>query len=95
MIEIIVIRKHIYEKKNTDIEEPNRLNTRSRFEVNMVRLKEKARELLAKGTSSTKYIMFIDFKQAYDSIKHMMFFENLEKMGTPESVVNTMKKLLS
>lgn len=55
----------------------------------------KALELIAKGTSSTKYIMFIDFKQAYDSIKHMMFFENLEKMGTPESVVNTMKKLLS
>ena len=58
-------------------------------------LREKARELLAKGTSSTKYILLIDFKQAYDLVNHRLLLERLEKMGTPESVVKCTNKPLS
>ena len=97
ILEIVVrrkLRKHIYGKmliSNKQVGFVQGLGC----EVNLVRLREKAKELMTKGTTTTKFILFIDFKQAYDSVNHKKLFEKLEKLGTPERIINTIKKMLS
>jgi hypothetical protein len=43
-------------------------------EVNLVRLREKVEEIIRTSFTSTKFWLFIDFKQAYDSVNHSKLF---------------------
>lgn len=42
-----------------------------------------------------KYVMFIDFKQAFDSVDHRKLFKKLLEMDLKIEVVNTIKFLYS
>ena len=42
-----------------------------------------------------RYILYIDFKAAYDSLDHQILFDKLEKFGFPKDVINTIKKIYS
>ena len=44
---------------------------------------------------STKYLLFIDFKAAYDSVDHRILFKKLEKMRVREELINAIKLLYS
>ena len=64
-------------------------------EVNLIRLRELALKLMKKGTVSTKFVMFIDFRQAYDSVNHEILFRKLEEMKVPGKLINSIRKMLS
>lgn len=49
---------------------------------------------MSKKTSSTKFILFIDLRQAYDSVNHRRLLEKLEKLETPQRITDTIRKLL-
>ena len=53
------------------------------FEVNLIRLRELASKLIKKETVKAKFILFIDFRQAYDSVNFEIMFTNLEEMRAP------------
>ena len=40
-------------------------------------------------------MLFIDIKQAYDSVNHYKLFEKLERIKTPIKVINSIRKILS
>jgi hypothetical protein len=65
-------------------------------DLNILRLKAKAKLLLKKKEAGmSKSILFIDFKQAFDSVDHKILFEKLLKFGYSEELVNTIKFLYS
>ena len=39
-------------------------------EENLVRLREKVEEIIRTSVTPTKFLLFIHFKQAYDSVNH-------------------------
>ena len=42
-----------------------------------------------------KYILFIDLKNAYDSVNHVRLFNKMRKYNAPEKLVNTIAKIYS
>ena len=85
VIEVVTrraLRQHIYKNKKISKRQIGFVQGLG-CEVNLVRLRERVNELRRKRTASIKFVLFIDFKQAYDSVKHEKLFEKLKKMGTP------------
>ena len=97
MIEIVIrkhLRKHIYGKKLISSKQIGFVQGLG-CEVNLIRLRELALKLMKKGTVSTKFVMFIDFRQAYDSVNHEILFRKLEEMKVPGKLINSIRKMLS
>ena len=68
-------------------------------DVNIMRLRQRTQDALdsrdIKDLKKEKYILFIDFKAAYDSVNHKRLFDKLSKKGYPINIVNTIKKIYS
>ena len=97
IIEIVVrrrLRKHVYGNKIILAEKIVFIQGLG-CEVNLVRLREKVKKIIRTKTTSTKFLLFIDFKQAYDSVNHYKLFEKLESIKTPIKVINSIRKILS
>ena len=77
IIKIVVrrrLRKHVYWNKIILAELIGFIQG-LKSEVNLVRLREKVEEIIRTRTTSTKFLLFINFKQAYDSVNHYKLFE--------------------
>jgi hypothetical protein len=61
-------------------------------EVNLLKLREKGRQLKSLGGG---YVLFTDFKAAYDSVCHEILFDKLRQMRFPEDLINTIIKFYS
>jgi hypothetical protein len=61
-------------------------------EVNLLKLREVGRSTLASGGG---YILFTDFKAAYDSVNHRVLFDKMRKMGFQKDLINMIIKFYS
>ena len=68
---------------------------RAGCDLNIIKLRVKALEARRKGKDGAVSILFIDFKAAYDSLKHELLFSKMEKMGFSPEVINTIKVIYS
>ena len=64
-------------------------------DLNLMRLRQKVECMKAKDAKTEKFLLFIDFKQAYDSVVHRVLFEKMEKLGVPLELVRAMRKIYS
>ena len=97
IMEIVVrkrLRQHIYGNRTIVAEQEGFVQGLG-CEVNLVVLREKVEEIIRTRTKSTKFLLFIDFQQAYDSVNHYKLFEKLENIKTPIRVIYSIKKFLS
>ncbi len=62
-------------------------------EINLIKFRAKAMEIKNKLPREQRYILFIDFKAAYDSVVHKLLFEKMKTTGVKEEIINTIKKI--
>ena len=62
-------------------------------EVNLARLRQRVHDVLEEDDQS--YLLFIDLKNAYDSVNHKKLFEKMRKLNAPEKLINTISKIYS
>ena len=63
-------------------------------EVNLARLRQRVDDVLAEGNGQ-KFLLFIDLKNAYDSVNHQILFNRLRAIGIVEEIINTISKFYS
>lgn len=64
-------------------------------DVNIMRLRQRANDVLRLNTKDEKYIFFIDLKAAYDSVNHKKLFCKLMNKRYPVSLIDNIKKIYS
>ena len=65
-------------------------------EVNLARIRQRTYDVLNNGNpEEKKYMLFIDLKNAYDSVDHEILFRKLRELKAPEEIVNTIAKIYS
>ena len=62
-------------------------------EINLARLKQKVYDVMNINNEENKYIFFIDIKNAYDSVNHIILFEKMKKYKISETIINTIMKI--
>ncbi len=58
-------------------------------EINILKLRDKLKERLRKGKKP--WALFVDLKSAFDKVNHKYLFDQMEKYGINEQLVNTIK----
>ena len=64
-------------------------------DINLIRLRTRAADAIEVKNNEEKYILFVDLKQAYDSVNHKLLIEKMKKLNFPLEVINTVKKIYS
>ena len=64
-------------------------------DVNIARLRVKAIEAANLDPNSPIFVLFVDLKQAYDSVDHELLFKVLKDAGVDNPIVNTIMKIYS
>ena len=58
-------------------------------------IRQKTKEVKLIKKNEKKFILFIDLKQAYNSVDHQILFKKLQRMEFSESIINKIKLLYS
>ena len=64
-------------------------------ELNLLRLRQRVYDIKKVKTKFTKYLLFIDLKNAYDKVDHKRLFLKLSQMGINEELIGSIKLLYS
>ena len=64
-------------------------------ELNLLRLRQRVYDIKKVKTKYTKYLLFIDLKNAYDKVDHKRLFLKLSQMGISEELIGSIKLLYS
>ena len=64
-------------------------------ELNILKLRQRVYDIKKVKNQYTKYLLFIDLKNAYDKVNHRKLFNKLINMGINIEIVNTIKLLYS
>ena len=64
-------------------------------ELNLLRLRQRVYDIKKVKTKFTKYLLFIDLKNAYDKVDHKRLFLKLSQMGISEELIGSIKLLYS
>ena len=64
-------------------------------ELNLLRLRQRVHDIKKVKTKYTKYLLFIDLKNAYDKVVHKRLFLKLSQMGINEELIGSIKLLYS
>jgi hypothetical protein len=64
-------------------------------DLNLMRIREKTKKLKESEPNTSKYILFIDLKNAYDKVMHRRLFMKLNAIGLDQDIINTIQKLYS
>ena len=64
-------------------------------ELNLLRLRQRVYDIKRTKTQYTKYLLFIDLKNAYDKVNHRRLFLKLSQLGINKEIIGTIKLLYS
>ena len=64
-------------------------------ELNLLRLRQRVYDIKKVKTKFTKYLLFIDLKNAYDKVNHRRLFLKLSQLGINKEIIGTIKLLYS
>ena len=64
-------------------------------EINLARLRQRVNEVLKLPSHEQKYLLFIDLKNAYDSVDHNVLFYKMRELGAPNKLINSIAKIYS
>ena len=64
-------------------------------EINLARLKQRVNDVLKLPGLNQKYLLFIDLKNAYDSVDHNILFTKMRNLGAPIRLINSIAKIYS
>ena len=64
-------------------------------EINLARLRQRVNDVLNINNNEQKYLLFIDLKNAYDSVDHNILFNKLKKYNISDSLINIISKIYS
>ena len=64
-------------------------------ELNLLKLRQRVSDLKKEKNYFTKYLVFIDLKNAYDKVVHRRMFNKLVEQGISEDIIGSIKLLYS
>ena len=64
-------------------------------ELNLFRLRQRETDIKKIKNHYTKYVLFIDLKNAYDKVNHRRLFNKLSDLGISKEIIGTIKLLYS
>ena len=64
-------------------------------ELNLLKLRQKVFDIKKEKNFYTKYLVFIDLKNAYDKVIHKRLFNKLIEQGISEDIIGSIKLLYS
>ena len=64
-------------------------------EVNLLRLRQRCNDIKEVNKGFVKAVIFIDLKNAYDTVDHSILFNKLEKMKIRPRLIRVLKALYS
>ncbi len=64
-------------------------------ELNLLKLRQRVSDLKLEKNFFTKYLVFIDLKNAYDKVVHRRLFNKLVEQGISEDIIGSIKLLYS
>ena len=64
-------------------------------EINLARLKQRVNDVLKLPANEQKFLFFIDLKNAYDSVNHILLFNKMRELGAPIKLINSISKIYS
>ena len=64
-------------------------------ELNLLKLRQKVFDIKKERDFYTKYLVFIDLKNAYDKVVHKRLFNKLIEQGISEDIIGSIKLLYS
>ena len=64
-------------------------------ELNLLKLRQRVSDLKLEKNFFTKYLVFIDLKNAYDKVVHRRLFNKLIEQGISEDIIGSIKLLYS
>ena len=97
IIESIILRRLLEEINNKKIlcKKQTGFIKNCGTELNLIKLRQKISDIKKLKNSWTKYLIFIDLKNAYDKVIHEKLFKKLEKQGISKDIIGTIKLLYS
>lgn len=97
-----ILEQVVRERLTTHIEEKNlicrnQIGFRRKLstDLNLMRLRQKTKEMKALNDTDEMFLFFIDFKQAYDSVPHRRLFSKMEQLGIPGELIRAIRKIYS
>ena len=61
----------------------------------LARLKQRVNDVLKLPGNEQKFLFFIDLKNAYDSVNHILLFNKMRELGAPIKLINSISKIYS
>jgi hypothetical protein len=64
-------------------------------DLNLMRLRQRVSDVLSTSVNKEKFVLFVDFKTAFDAVNHTKLFEKLRQKRVPNHLIFAISKIYS